>query len=951
MEKQYIVITRPAEPSQVVNASFVMGKTTYQIKRDLNLQKEILFITTPYIRWPLLNQSIPSNDYPQLLIKENPGKYTRPDYYLTILPYDKQNDLIFYVKVQTEPDFRIPPFEVSIRYQNEYSLNLEFFLQCAIQQFQLEGTNYHLLLDGLPACGNISFSRLAQTNLVLFCTLTNNAQYIVRTRMNIINEIQSTEQTYLNGLHHLYNDWRKELIANKMITDAEDTQIFKTFPSIILCHESFLKSIQSRAEESNYGAMYSDVFLDFASYFKISLNYISNYHKVIEIIKEKSKRKEWVKKLNELETKLGLLSNYLITPVQRMPRYILFLRELIKFTPSSHPDAELLKMADESMREIANQINGAATIAENENKVFMIHQNVENANILEASRIFIAQYQVTYTKNSIYPATLYVFNDLILITRKDKGNEKEIFASKIEQFRYTSYFFTKIVFFGKGNSFLKKVVQPVLIEFRNKEEKQSFDSDILKQKNDILVKKNLADRTFSFTTLPDESTLYLFDLIDGCECCSTEKGIFTFAGSKMIWYHPLTNKIDYISTRIEPRTNYSLTYIEELHTIYIFGGLLRNGEATNEMWAFDIQTMKEDFVISSNPPEGRYGHSTVAVRNLQRMKFNEPILLIFGGISKHKKYLNDVSYFKPSIRKWICHHHLPGGPGPRAFHSATAFTRNNRNIMYVYGGIQERGDFLSDFYSLDFSTLTWKMISTNQLQRRAYHRAITVGDDIIIMGGINNSNLVLPPLIIDTHQETAVRECISVNNDPPILKDFGIAVTNGSIFIFNGENFNGKFTTNTIYKVTPPSILEMDQNKSSSNLLYNMNVEKNNKYAEIQQKIQKQQQYQQYPMQQQQYPAQQQDQQYHMQQQQQQQYYMQQQPYNIQQQQQRPASQQQQQRPVSQQQQRPVSQQQQQRPVSQQQQQRPVSQLQNQRYMQQQQPKRHIDDFTMFFGV
>ena len=41
---------------------------------------------------------------------------------------------------------------------------------------------------------------------------------------------------------------------------------------------------------------------------------------------------------NNLCLGFSSLSSFLITPVQRLPRYLLFLRELRRYTPADHPD-------------------------------------------------------------------------------------------------------------------------------------------------------------------------------------------------------------------------------------------------------------------------------------------------------------------------------------------------------------------------------------------------------------------------------------------------------------------------------------------------------------------------------------------------------------------------------------------------------------------------------------
>jgi hypothetical protein len=51
------------------------------------------------------------------------------------------------------------------------------------------------------------------------------------------------------------------------------------------------------------------------------------------------------------------LQSYAIMPVQRVPRYLLLLRELIKWTPSSHPDRADLDLALRDVEDSARHMN------------------------------------------------------------------------------------------------------------------------------------------------------------------------------------------------------------------------------------------------------------------------------------------------------------------------------------------------------------------------------------------------------------------------------------------------------------------------------------------------------------------------------------------------------------------------------------------------------------------
>ena len=55
----------------------------------------------------------------------------------------------------------------------------------------------------------------------------------------------------------------------------------------------------------------------------------------------------------------------LILPIQRIPRYEMFLQQLVKQTPPEHPDCKSLKDALASVETKATQVNEACEKAEN----------------------------------------------------------------------------------------------------------------------------------------------------------------------------------------------------------------------------------------------------------------------------------------------------------------------------------------------------------------------------------------------------------------------------------------------------------------------------------------------------------------------------------------------------------------------------------------------------------
>lgn len=70
------------------------------------------------------------------------------------------------------------------------------------------------------------------------------------------------------------------------------------------------------------------------------------------------------------------LESFLITPVQRIPRYNLLIKEIVKYTWPNHPDYEDLLAAMDKIKEIAHYVNEKAREAENLTKIYTIQSNI-----------------------------------------------------------------------------------------------------------------------------------------------------------------------------------------------------------------------------------------------------------------------------------------------------------------------------------------------------------------------------------------------------------------------------------------------------------------------------------------------------------------------------------------------------------------------------------------------
>lgn len=138
------------------------------------------------------------------------------------------------------------------------------------------------------------------------------------------------------------------------------------------------------------------------------------------------------KQVENPESRGQTLESLLIMPVQRIPRYILLLRELIKNSVASDPDLPLLENAFNTLSEIADLINTNKKDAESSEKVFAIQENLIGMShpLVSPSRRFVKEGVLNYLADfkdmakfdkSKKKQTVYLFNDLLVTAKGDKN--------------------------------------------------------------------------------------------------------------------------------------------------------------------------------------------------------------------------------------------------------------------------------------------------------------------------------------------------------------------------------------------------------------------------------------------------------------------------------------------------------------------------------------------------
>lgn len=252
-------------------------------------------------------------------------------------------------------------------------------------------------------------------------------------RKHVMMTLLDTEQSYVESLRTLIQGYMRPLkqpdsgsIVDPLLVD----EMFYQIPEILEHHEHFLDQVSdcvnqwhdkqtvghlliqsfSKEDLANMYSAYIDNFLNAKDAVRIAKEAKPAFHKFLEQNMRENKEKQ-------------ALGDLMIKPVQRIPRYELIVKDLLKHTSDDHPDHPYLLDAQRDIKRLAEKINKGRRSAEEAEREARVIQEIEAhiegvENILNPQRKFLRQEIVMEAKSvgGKKDRSLFLFSDLIICT-------------------------------------------------------------------------------------------------------------------------------------------------------------------------------------------------------------------------------------------------------------------------------------------------------------------------------------------------------------------------------------------------------------------------------------------------------------------------------------------------------------------------------------------------------
>eukprot|EP01096_Ripella_sp_DP13-Kostka_P012677 TRINITY_DN5349_c0_g2_i2.p1 TRINITY_DN5349_c0_g2~~TRINITY_DN5349_c0_g2_i2.p1 ORF type:complete len:600 (+),score=275.46 TRINITY_DN5349_c0_g2_i2:497-2296(+) len=285
-----------------------------------------------------------------------------------------------------------------------------------------------------------------------------------RKRRLLAEELLQTERIYVGDLDLLWDYFREKMrenaeSAHKCITPDDVKIVFGGNLQVIRGFNRMLRD-QLVACLEDPEALVGGVFVKVVKFLKSYTQYCSDYEnalKTLRRLRENEASAHFLQTLHENPSvSKGQINNYLILPVQRIPRYKMLLVDMLKNTWVEHPDFNDLKNAVLEIKEVALYVEAAQERFHNMNKIISIQSSLvgkkaEGLKLLSPGRVFVKEALLNMQEYSstgspmVKQRKLFLFNDILVITKPKKEKETKDPKSKTGSKKKTETNFSHIV--------------------------------------------------------------------------------------------------------------------------------------------------------------------------------------------------------------------------------------------------------------------------------------------------------------------------------------------------------------------------------------------------------------------------------------------------------------------------------------------------------------------------
>lgn len=797
----FVCFTKPGSTVELIPASKLNNKKVKDVRLQLGQESNLLGIRYGTFQESLDDELILSSTYPLIIQENTPNRLKIPEYTLLPISLSNKNTKWICAAVASNSNVSIPKFLIQIL-PEQMTLSINEFLKVASNFLDIENTPIKFTANDMDIENTknvMDLFQLAKESLIVYhCEIGRQGLHSISKRINVINEILDTEQSYIQILETVTKFWMPELITKKLLVDTDVDDVFAEFIKIYATHDKFMKDFKSNFD--GYATEIATIFMQFAEKFEIAILYISHYAQFADQIDEKSKTASIRKALSQLAAKQDSkdLMSFLISPVQRYPRYALFLRDISKCTPTSHPDFLLLKDAVSSIDNFLRKSDNSSKTFTRLYNLEKIAKNLRNEfTIMSPNRELIDEFPITVKGHHSNSGVFYIFNDIILLTKEQQKGVSALFDCPTHRFHYIQPDDSEnsIIVSAICKSYNQSIMNPrkdYLVCFNDEQNMKKFFQTVKTAQAKIA-------KDFEYSLEWSLKPSGKLGPVMANSAVANGSEYFFFGGQKentriasniLTAINQFTLEYEEISVQTHGRFGHTMTLIGT--RLFIIGGKSKL-KFYKKVLCYDLKTNMWLHLIPNTEVSfmPRYGHTSSMV---------DSRIIIFGGKNDKDEVLNTVTVFDPFSNTFV-NVSCKKSPPPRYHHSASVYG----TTIIIHGGKSSHRKLLSDTWEFDTIKMQWREIITrgDQVIPRKCHSSFIYGNYFVVVGGVTNSNEIAESLMINVNNAHAkiVRD---IGNVPIGLRKFAnFCDRQGKFYVYGGCERKSKNPLSSFYTLTP----------------------------------------------------------------------------------------------------------------------------------------------------
>ncbi|CAK9805223.1 FYVE, RhoGEF and PH domain-containing protein 4 [Anthophora quadrimaculata] len=245
----------------------------------------------------------------------------------------------------------------------------------------------------------------------------------------IAEELLATEKNYVDVLRLIDQVFQfkvdQENRAHPMFPPETVQHMFSNIKSIYKFHNDFLlPQFEERMQHWESDPRIGDIMKNFAPFLKMYTEYVKNFDYAMNLIQTlQSKVVRFAAIINEIQkldvcAKLSL-PHHMLSPIQRLPRYELLLKDYLRNLTEESADYEDTKKALELVSTAANHTNDAMKKIDKFKKLLEIQESIyDTTDLVSATRELIKEgriVKISARSGDHQERHLFLFSDLLLL--------------------------------------------------------------------------------------------------------------------------------------------------------------------------------------------------------------------------------------------------------------------------------------------------------------------------------------------------------------------------------------------------------------------------------------------------------------------------------------------------------------------------------------------------------